>query len=227
MLAAWLLLWRARRLARCCAAMVANAAVDPLTGKADCAGTVELIVLAAELIPEILVLSALRVLLAAAVAEDSVVCAEGMLCCCWEILLLWQCCSSWVCALLIMDGVLLHGGWEDGACILTGMDTGVPADRAGSRKNSTHSWHHSLNDWSMTQAQKCSPCRFTIWQYKRNMTIILLAFNRCSSQDALTARLCLRRRLPVLLMDSYFWGWYEVVVDWADGRTADVLPLMN
>lgn len=57
--------------------LLANAAVDPLTGNAACGAIVELILLV-ELIPEILVLSALT----AAVVEDSVVCVEGMLCCC-------------------------------------------------------------------------------------------------------------------------------------------------
>lgn len=56
------------------ASMLENAAVVPLTGKADCGAIVELI-------PEIVVLSALSEGLPAAVAEDSVVCAGGVLSC--------------------------------------------------------------------------------------------------------------------------------------------------
>lgn len=47
--------------------MLAKAALDPLTGKADCEATLELIVLLVELIPDAPVLSPLLELVTAAV----------------------------------------------------------------------------------------------------------------------------------------------------------------
>lgn len=66
-----------------------NTDVVPLIGKADCGAIVEFGVLLLELIPEILVLSALPALPTAAVLEDSVV-----WCCCDSLLVLRCCCSS-------------------------------------------------------------------------------------------------------------------------------------